>query len=181
MQPKVKANSVFTSRAGEDGKSIIFGSMGQDVFTVRIDDISLELQKRAMIHGIVQRVSDGAALGKGATIEQKVARARRIAEHLTSGTTEWEMRAAPSDGLDPIILAAVAEVRAIGIIEARELIISQAGKRGVTPKAFLEALGQAALVAPVVARIRASRAAAPAFDADEALNDLIAGEGSTET
>jgi hypothetical protein len=144
MQTKPKANSIVTHTALPDGR-IQFTVLGCEPFTVDPAAIPAHKARRAMIHGLVQRISDGAALsrdkdtGKPASPADKRARMFAIAQHLLDPATPWEMKGSGGGAPKPdeTLLAAVAEVQGVDVETMRTRVKAQAEKRGVTPRAFL--------------------------------------------
>ena len=178
MQSKPKSNSVITHAVDEATGAITFRVAGAGEFTFDPSTCSDAVERRATIHGYIQRISDAAAMSRNPANGQRVdptmrlAAMRRIADHYASGAETWAIPRAEGAavGLSSIILAAVAEVRGCGIDEVRGLVTAGAAKRGLTERAFLAALGEADLVRPVVARIRGERA--PGVDANSLLEGL---------
>ena len=97
-EAKVKSNSVMTVKQ-MDGK-LVFAFLGAGEFAFDPDKASAENRARAMMYGFKQRIADGAALsrdtetGKAATPEEKMAEARKIADHYMTGSTDWALKVA---------------------------------------------------------------------------------------
>ena len=78
-----------------------------DYLAVHLDRLSQANQRYAALHGIKQRVGDAAALsrdtetGLPATESAKFEAMRRVADHLQSGSEEWDLRTAgePKGGM----------------------------------------------------------------------------------
>jgi hypothetical protein len=144
MQTKPKANSVVT-HAIVDGK-IVFTVKDAGTFTFDPNKASATNRARAIVHGFIQRIADGAAIsrnpdnGQPATAADKMARMQRIADHYESGAEEWAMRAAtgprkPDAGL--IVLAMTRTVAKGDADRANALIDGIATKRGIDRDAAL--------------------------------------------
>lgn len=187
MQVKPKSNSVITHSLREDG-AIVFsvrgaGPNGQSPAELVLDPKSLseKNRERAMIHGLVQKVSDRAALsrnttnGASATPVEKLAAMKSLVDFLSTGTDEWqparEGGARGPTSLDPILVAAVSEHTGRTAEEVRELVSKGSEKKGVTKAVFLAALGNAAAIKPIVERMREEQAKGLVVDGD----DLLAG------
>ena len=95
MQSKRKSNSVVTHQVDDNG--ITFNVIGAGSVRLDFDKVSEPNQKRAMIHGMIQRISDRAAIGrdpetgKSATPAEKLAAMTTLVDHYHSGTSEWSM------------------------------------------------------------------------------------------
>ena len=165
MQTKAKANSTITPSM-QDGK-IEFRVLNAGSFSFDPDKVSAENRARAMIHGFVQRISDGGALSRNpdtglpATPTDKMARMQRIADHLMSGATEWALRVAAA-GQPDSGLTLMGIMRALGIdLETAEARLAKmAAKLGVDRAACIKRLGEAPDVIKAIGEIKAERAAA---------------------
>lgn len=95
MNTKAKSNSVITHDMDNNG--INFHIAGMPTLSLWFDKVSGSNQKRAMIHGFVQRISDAAAIsrnpetGKPATAQEKYDAMARLVNHYESGSTEWRI------------------------------------------------------------------------------------------
>jgi len=179
MQTKAKSNSIITHELSDAGV-LTFMVKGAGSFTFDPAMASEVCRKRAAIHGFIQRISDGGALGRDTTTgrpaspEDKRARMERIAQHYASGSVEWSIARAESSGpgLDTLLLAAVAEVRGVTVERVRELIAAGAAKRDMKPGAYLALAAAADAIAPIVTRMKAERAAASGLNANDILDDM---------
>ena len=165
MQTKAKANSTIT-HSMQDGK-IEFRVLNAGSFTFDPDKVSAENRARAMIHGFVQRISDGGALSRNpetglpATPADKMARMQRIADHLMSGATEWALRVAASQGVDAgLTLMGIMRALGIDLETAEARLAKMAAKLGVDRAACIKRLGEAPDVIKAIGEIKAERAAA---------------------
>lgn len=172
MQTKPKVNSIITHTVDEAGV-LTFHVKGCEPIIFDPAKVSEVNRARFMIHGILQRVNDAAALsrntadGKAAPPEAKRAAMARVAEHYLSGALEWALpRAEAAPGLDNVLLAAVMEATGKDEDAVRKMIADGAAKRGMKPGAYLTQLGTAKAVAPILARMRAE---ATTIDADDEL------------
>lgn len=160
-----KANSVVTQAVDAATGVVTFKVLGAGEFGFNPASASEVVRSRAMLHGFVQRIADAAAMsrdtktGAAPSPLARLAAMKRIADHYATGSVEWSIPRAPRvDTLDSVILAAVVE--ATGKTEAEVLAMVERGAagKGMTTKAYLAGLATAALVAPIVARIRATEA-----------------------
>lgn len=197
MQVKPKSNSVITSAWDATSNVITFtvrkaGANGQSDAALALDlnKVSEKNRARAMAHGFIQRVSDRAALsrnttnGQSATPAEKLAAMKGLVDFLASGTDEWAPERVGGvkgpTGLDPLLIAAVAEATGRSTDEVRELVAKGAEKKSVTKAVYLATLGGAGTVKPIVERMRAEQASAFEVDADELLNEVMGGEQQGE-
>lgn len=167
-ETKMKSNSVITHEVDEAQGRITWRVVGEEPLTLDLAGLAEAVRQRAMIHGLVQRVSDRAAIsrdpetGRPATPGDKRARMAALVEHLARGG-DWEMGRAKGAGVasrnDPVI-AAVAEIQGTDYATMAERIKAMAEKRGVKPRAIIARL---ATQPDVVERLRAM---APADEGD---------------
>lgn len=101
-QAKVRSNHVIshevvTGEAG--GKVIVFKVKDAGELRLEMGKLHVAITERAMLHGLVQRVSDAAAIsrdtqtGLAATPQAKFEAMSELVEHYVSGTAEWQLRA----------------------------------------------------------------------------------------
>ena len=157
----MKANSIIGTEVltypGGEAHSIRFVVKGAGEVTLDLERISPANKSRAMVHGFIQRVSDGAALsrdaktGLPATAADKLAAMSRLVDHYASGTEQWS-------------LVAAGGVQGGLLFEA--LCEANPDQSAEDIRAWLDARSdkeQAALreddsIAPIIARIKAERA-----------------------
>lgn len=182
---KKRANSIITVSRFDNKLTFAFAGVGQFVFDP--DKVSAENRARAMIHGFEQRIRDAAALsvdrdtGRSATAQEKHDAAKRIAEHLMSGATEWNLRPAASPGVDAgLTLQAI--MRALGktLDEAEALIAATQTKRGVERAGALKIWADAKQVAQAILDIKRERAAGGADAADLEAEMMAAGDDESD-
>src|SRR4051812_30459362 len=82
-----------------DAQDIIFTVEGFDPIKLSTMAVNEEIQQRAIFHGLTQKVSDAAALGKGATPSDKHAAMLATVTRLLAG--DWNKRA-DGDGSSPV-------------------------------------------------------------------------------
>lgn len=103
MNAKQKSNSVITHEVDANGV-IRFNVLGVGALFLNMDNVSQDVANRAAIHGMIQRISDAAAIprntetGQSATPEEKYEAMRKLVEHYESGTTEWSRKPAAGEG-----------------------------------------------------------------------------------
>lgn len=182
MQTKAKANSTIT-HSMQDGK-IEFRVLNAGSFSFDPDKVSAENRARAMIHGFVQRISDGGALSRNpdtglpATPADKMARMQRIADHLMSGATEWALRVAAA-GQPDTGLTLMGIMRALKLdLDATERFLAKLMiKWELDRTATIKRLGESPDVIQAIGDIKAERAASQTkVNASSLLDEIDAGE-----
>ncbi len=176
METKKRANSVISTRVDENG--VVFSVTGVGELSLPFGELSDAVKHRAMIHGLIQRVSDAAALsrntetGQSATPQDKYNAMRDIVEHYRTGTTEWSVKRASGTGEtreNGITLRALAAVQGADVATMRERVERLAEKQGVTTRAILAKIATQPAVAAKIAELRAQTVA---VDADAMLAEL---------
>ena len=179
---KVKSNSIVTHEVTEAGM-ILFQVKDAGAFTFDPAKASASIMKRAAIHGFIQRISDGAATGKrdektgvAFTAGDKFDRMQRIAEHMESGTDNWNLVVASGGQTEGglVILAIVRAKLAEDVNSADQLVTRLMAKRGIERKDALNVWSSTGKVAEALAAIRAERAMMKAKSADVSAEDLLA-------
>jgi len=95
MQSKPKSNSVITHVINASGNLLAFRVMGAGEVALDMLKLNEAIITRAAIHGMIQRISDAAAIsrdpetGKPATPAEKLAAMSALVEHYHSGASEW--------------------------------------------------------------------------------------------
>lgn len=185
MQTKPKSNSVVTHELHTDIGQVIFKVVGAGEFTLDTTKISEAIRSRAMLHGLIQRISDAAAIGRDPATgkpvadapQLKLANMRRLADHYMSGSEFWTVPREPSTGpgLDRLILAAVCEATGKSDADVRLMVSEGSTKHAIAAKVYLESLAGAAKVKPIYERMKAEQASALAkavtFDPDAELDE----------
>lgn len=190
MQTKAKSNSVVT-HSMQDG-NIVFDVLGAGKLVFDPNKVSAENRARAMIHGFVQRISDGAArlrnteTGQSASPSEKLAMMQRIADHYMSGAAEWNLRAAaspkgPDAGL--VIMAMTRALAGVPTVEAAEAVFAKQIAMGkfATRDEAIATWAKSRQVADTIKVILAERAAAAAnLDAEDMLAELRVGDDESD-
>lgn len=151
MQTKQKSNSVITHEVL--GDVITFHVIGAGDVTLNMQALDPALARRAAIHGMIQRLSDAAAIprnpetGQPASPEEKRAAIAALADHYASGTTEWNRKRAGGEGAvsGGLLRRALEE-----IYPGKDIPAFLKGKT----KAEQAALRASPKVAPVIARMQ---------------------------
>lgn len=97
-------------------ETIKFVVKGAGTIVLDMAKLSDKIARRAAIHGMIQRVSDAAAIprdtktGKSATPQEKFDAMAELVEHYISGTTEWNRKGA---GRSPRELSGAGLLRAV--------------------------------------------------------------------
>jgi hypothetical protein len=178
MQTKAKANSVITHRVSEDGKVITFVVLGAGEVNLDTTKLHDAIKERAAVHGLIQRGSDRAAIGRdsetgaSATPEEKRASIQAWVDHVESGTAEWRMTGTGEGGGKSLTIEAIAQVKGISYEAAEAEVVKFAEKRNESTKAILAFLRKGEKVMRAMEAIRARRQGAPKVDADEALQEM---------
>jgi hypothetical protein len=182
MAKQTESKAIIQTTLSEDKSVITFKVRDAGELVLDLTRVSAAVKVRALIHGLIQRVSDKAAIpcntttGLPATPQAKFEAMQGLVDHFMSGTDEWTPARAesagrkPKDGLDPLLLAAVCEVTGKDEAAVRAIIAKGAEVKTVKPAQFLSALAGAGKVRAVVERMRAEQA--PELDGDELLEGL---------
>lgn len=187
VETKRRANSFYTYSV-QDGKQVFdFGTVGKIVFDA--NRASAENRARAMAHGFKQRIVDAGALsadpvtGKVSPAE-KLAEMARIADHIMSGSPEWNIRTGgegSSSGGGAVSLVSRALVRigaAKDVVEANAKVKIIADRNfGGEMKKARDYLASSKALKEAIAAIQAEELAAKptSLDADKALEELMRG------
>ena len=93
MITKAKSNSVITHKL--ENNVITFTVRDAGEFTLDMGKLSTAVRDRAAVHGMIQRISDRAAIsrdektGLSATPESKLAAMQNLADFYMTGTEDW--------------------------------------------------------------------------------------------
>lgn len=160
-----------------DGNVITFAVDGAGEFTVDIGALSDDIRARALAHGIIQKVSDGAAIPRAElpanpidVAKVKFSAMSAIAERLADG--EWSKRS--GDGSGPvagIIYRAFAEWVATRATAAKKPVPDDAAIRAVYDaknRSEQLALRNIPEIAAIIERMKSERGSAAAAKVDTA-------------
>lgn len=168
MNDKRKSNSVVTHSL--EGNLLQFNVKGAGEFTLDMAKLHPDVLAKAAIHGLIQRISDRAAIdrdgdtGLPASAESKMARMRLLAEHYMSGSAEWSTRIASEKDSGGITIEAVSAWKGKSASEVRVWVESKSASEGIEPKEVLRKLASLPEVIREIAKIRAAKA--PKIDLD---------------
>lgn len=184
MQNKGKTNSVVT-HALVAGGVIEFTVKGAGSFRLDPNALSQAVRDRAMLHGLIQRVSDKAALGRDpvtglpASPQDKLDRMRALAEFYMEGGDAWSPdREASGEGggKASLTMQGIAAYFKTSVADAERRVLGLAERKGVDRKVMVAALAKEPAIIQAIADIKAARA--PAGGAG--LLAEMAGEGEDE-
>lgn len=167
---------------------MVFKVPGAGEFRVNPLELSADIQKRAMYHGIKQRISDKAAIGrdkatgKSATPAEKFEAMKALADHWAQGG-DWAMDRTGGGARGPsaetmLVFEALGEIQGVKASEIAERVRVRCEKTGQTQAQWAAAIvkGEGATAVNIRAKMDEIRARAPsAVDVDEELEALMAG------
>lgn len=181
---KKRVNSIITVTRWDNKLKFAFTGVGD--FTFDPDKVSAENRARAMVHGFEQRVRDAAALsvdrdtGKSATPTAKFEAAKRIADHLMSGATEWNLKPAATGGLDAgLVIMAIMRVFRKTLNEAETVVTTTMSKKGIERTAALKLWANSKQVAAAMLEIKTERLSTTE-DADDLLDEIMGEESDLD-
>ncbi len=179
MQTKPKSNSIVTHAHDAAEQTITFHVVGCEPLVLYLRAISDEVAERAFIHGMVQRVSDAAAIsrnpetGQPATPQDKRERMARLVEHYMTGTTEWSPNRGTAGPRDAgLTITAMGDVFHKLAEECREMVARLAAKRGIEERAALALFAATPEVAKRIAELKAERAEKSGVSAADILAEI---------
>lgn len=118
MQTKAKSNSVITHALEryEGGQTLIVFKV-KDAGEIRLDMAKLNpaVIERAAIHGLIQRISDAAAISRNpetglpASVLDKGAAMSALIDHYHSGTAEWKRAGSGAGAVRGLLLEALVQ------------------------------------------------------------------------
>lgn len=174
-----RANAVVTTT--QEGNVLVFKVHGAGETRLDLAKLSAGVKDRAMLHGLVQRVSDRAAIsrnpenGQAATPQDKLARMQALVDWYNTGTGEWSpTRTAgggKAKGVNPVV-EAVAEIQGVTYAEMLTRIEAACEKRGVSVKAYVNKLATQEQVLERMAEI-ARRNSSGVDDGEDLLDELM--------
>lgn len=104
METKAKSNSVITTEISSDLMHITFKVKDAGELTLSLSKLNSAILDRARVHGLIQRISDAAAISRTAengyhvSPQAKLDAMRALVEHYESGTSEWNRKRAEGAG-----------------------------------------------------------------------------------
>lgn len=179
IMKKKRANSVVTHAHDADAQTITFAVAGEAALVLNLTQLSDEVAERAFVHGMVQRISDAAAMsrdpttGKPATPADKRARMAALVEHYESGTADWNLKRAAGNGPgEGLTIRAMGDVFHKLAEECRDMVKALAAKRSITEREALAVFASSTEIAKRIAELRAERAAEAGISADDILAEI---------
>jgi hypothetical protein len=179
---KRRANSAYAF-SKVDGKLVFdFGAVGKVAFDP--EKASAENRARAMLHGFKQRIIDAGALEAGADgkvdVVAKFAEMARVADHLMSGSSEWNVKATGEGvGASSLVSQALVKIgKFADVVAANTWVKSVADtKFGGEMKKARDFLATAQVVRDGIRLIEDERAAErikanPTLNPDDMLNEI---------
>lgn len=85
-----RKNAIVSVSVNDGYSGFTIAVEGQGELAITVAELSEEVRNRAVIHGLVQKVSDAAALGKDATPADKFAAMKAVVDRLNDG--DWSKR-----------------------------------------------------------------------------------------
>lgn len=156
MNTKAKSNSVITHAVSPDNDEIAFDVLGVGVIRMDLTAIHGDIMKKAAIHGMIQRISDAAAIsrdpetGESATAQDKFDAMQKLVAHYESGTSEWSRKPVAGEGKSGGLLFKALCAMSAETKTAEEIKAWMSTKT----KAQLNALRNTPKVAAVIAELR---------------------------
>lgn len=147
----------------EDNLVLTWTAEGEETLVLNMEKVSSGNQTYAALHGMKQRVTDAAALDRGASVAEKFAEMRALVGHYESGDVPWNRPGGGGGGFrldEGLVVACVASVLFGGDVEkANAAIDNIARKRDVSRAEAIKAFYNTADVKPEYASRAAKRSA----------------------
>lgn len=151
--------------------SATFAFITGDRISIRFEDLTPEIKHQLMVHGLKQKICDGAAIprdtetGYAASNSDKIDAMQQIAHRLIMG--QWNATREGSGGnTGGLLLKALCELYPN---KTREQLADYLAGKTDKEKAALRASPK---IAPIIDRIKAESGKSAGIDADELLADL---------
>lgn len=170
-----KKNSIVSVAANDDFTAIHFDVVGMDSIGIDVTALSQDVIRRATAHGIIQKVSDAAALGKDASPADKHAAMLAVVNRLVEG--DWNKRAGEGSNSAPtgLIFRAFYEFAVARAKKAKRDEPSEVAVRTLydgKSRADQLALRNVPEIARIIDRIKSERGAKSDVDVDALIGDL---------
>lgn len=170
-----RKNSIISVTVSDTG-TILFSVAGAGEFSIDRNALPAEIADRAVVHGVVQKVSDAAAFPKSAnaTPADKLAAMQSVADRLMDG--EWSKRS--GDGTGPVagvIYRAFEEWAFEMALKAKKPLPSSEAVRAVydaKTRAEQLALRNVPAIAAIIERIKSERGTRVEVNTDDLLGEL---------
>lgn len=131
---------------------------GDVKLSLGIDELSPEIQRAMMVHGMKQRIADSYAQAK--TPQEREAMAAKLIAHYASGTTEWSpvRESGGGGGATSIVVQAFARLKGISVVEALKKVEGVANAGGMTMTQVYKAMETKPGMVDMMETIRRERA-----------------------
>ena len=158
-----------------EGGVLSFNVAGIGKLVLTIANTSTEARDQAVIFGFARKVTNAAALDKGATAQDKYDAMSAVVSHLNGGGA-WNMgtRGEGVGGVDGLVILALMRVYGDTKEKAEATITRTMEKKGLDRKAALKLWSGTDKIAAAIVDIKAERAAAKAASANVDADDLLA-------
>jgi len=151
------------------------GDDGADAtISVDVSKLDSEITERAMYHGLVQKISDAAALGKDASPSDKYAAMSAVASRLLDG--DWKQSRGEGAGPVAAVIFRAFSQWAVDMAKAKKVDAPSAEtlRKVYDSKTRAEqlALRNVAEIAAIIETLKAAKTPAKSVDTDALLGDL---------
>jgi len=169
-----RKNSIV-SVSVSDNDTLTFAVVDCGEFSIIPGQLAETIRNRALIHGIVQKISDAAAMGKDATPSDKFAAMKSVADRLAEG--EWSKRTGEGTGaVAGIIYRAFREFAEASAKAAKKPVPTDEAIRAVydaKSRADQLALRTVPAIATIIERMKSEKGSTgTSVDVDALLGDL---------
>jgi hypothetical protein len=167
---KKRANAVVTTKI--EGEVMTFEVLGAGTLTLDLSKLHQDIARRAVAHGMKQRISDAAAIpcdretGRPATPAEKFTAMKELVEHYMSGSGEWNRAraAGAGGGRDTSGITLQAMRRVWPDRDCEGMVFKLEGRRGITRREAYAEFAKTREVAAMIAQIKAEGASVSAED-----------------
>lgn len=170
-----KKNAIISVDSNDNSSIIIWNVDTVGQLEINANKLDPKIQHMAMLHGIIQKVSDAAALGKDATPADKHAAMLAVVNRLIEG--DWNKRAGEGSNSAPtgLIFRAFYEFAVNRAKKAKRDEPSEVAVRALydgKSRADQLALRNVPEIAKIIDRIKSERGAKSDVDVDALMGDL---------
>ena len=152
-----RKNAIVTVTADAERNALVFNVVGAGALYLMFDQLNEEVMSQATTHGLKQRISDAAALGAGATPQQKYEAMKRLVDHYNSGGS-WELTREKGERVDIVVIDAFAALKGFSQQTAYEELSRRATGKEMSLGAYLKIVAHIGPIAAKVAELRLERA-----------------------
>lgn len=164
--------SIINVSLSDNGLEFAVADVG--VISLDLTNLTADIRHQAMIHGLTQKVSDAAALGKEATASDKFSAMQSVVERLIGPEGSWNKRSGEGSGpVAGLIFRAVAEYARTAINPGLTDDQIRGWYDDKDRKEQL-ALRSVPAVREIMDRMRAEKGGAAKVDVDALLSGLVA-------